>query len=186
MIILGLHGYGRVGKDTFADALVDNHGFVKIAFADAVRDTLYALNPPLIVEDGTPAPLQQVVDALGWEEAKILYPSVRQMMIGLGEGARSVIAPEVWVHTAFRALHDPVGRVVFTDVRNLIEARALRERLGAQLVHITRPGVGPAHPSETPLPPALLHWSVTNNGDLTDLRAQADMLMFRLTEKGVA
>ncbi|MEV4454408.1 hypothetical protein [Microbispora sp. NPDC049633] len=186
MIILGLHGFARVGKDSFADALVENHGFTKIAFADALRDTLYAMNPPLVVEDGETVRLQQVINSIGWEEAKALYPHIRELLIGLGEGVRAHIHPRAWIETALRRMPDPVGRVVFTDVRHMNEARAIREQLGGQLVHITKPGVGPAHPTETPLPSGLLSWSVANDRDLTWLRSVADMLMLRLKERGAA
>lgn len=36
-MIIGLSGQARAGKDTVADFLVKNHGFVKIAFADEIK-----------------------------------------------------------------------------------------------------------------------------------------------------
>ncbi len=36
-LILGLAGQKRVGKDTFADYLVKNYGFMKLAFAEPIK-----------------------------------------------------------------------------------------------------------------------------------------------------
>lgn len=38
--VIGLHGLPGVGKDVIADYLVNSHGFVRLAFADAVKAEL--------------------------------------------------------------------------------------------------------------------------------------------------
>ena len=43
MYIIGLTGYKGSGKDTIADYLVGEHGFIKIAFADFIRNALKEL-----------------------------------------------------------------------------------------------------------------------------------------------
>lgn len=45
MEIIGLSGYARSGKDAAAKVLVEEFGFTRVAFADKLRDFLYALNP---------------------------------------------------------------------------------------------------------------------------------------------
>jgi len=184
-VVLGLHGYGGVGKDTLADALVDNYGFVKIAFADPVREILYRMNPVVVIEDNQPVSLQEVVDRIGWTEAKHLYPSVREMLVGLGMGARQSIGPRVWIDEAMRRAGNH-ERIVFSDVRMLDEAVFLRDVYRAILVHVVRPGVGPAHNQElSSLPPAMLDYVIENDGDIVDLKAKADILMNRLALKGL-
>lgn len=51
MQLIGLAGPKKSGKDTIADHLVANHGFVKIGFADKIREELRAAYPGL--EAGT-------------------------------------------------------------------------------------------------------------------------------------
>jgi len=180
VIVLGLHGYARAGKDTFADALVENYGFVKIAFADALRDVLLDFNPPLRVTADGPVYLAEVIGEIGWEQAKDRYPELRQLMIVLGEAIRRHLHPRAWILAALAKVPDDAN-VVFSDVRSLAEARAIREKLGGQIVHIIRPGITPA-PGETILPAGLISWEIRNDKDITWLRACADMLMLRYKE----
>jgi hypothetical protein len=44
MELVAFSGYARSGKDTAADALLPL-GFQRVAFADKLRECLYALNP---------------------------------------------------------------------------------------------------------------------------------------------
>ena len=42
-MLVGLSGLKGSGKDTCADYLVKNHGFIKVAFADPLKDALKVL-----------------------------------------------------------------------------------------------------------------------------------------------
>ena len=44
-MIIGLAGKAGSGKDEVAKILIDLYGYKRIAFADAIRDALYELNP---------------------------------------------------------------------------------------------------------------------------------------------
>ena len=44
-MIIGISGYARSGKDSVANILVQDFGFERRAFADKLREALYALNP---------------------------------------------------------------------------------------------------------------------------------------------
>ena len=57
-MLIALFGPPGAGKDTVAKRLVEQHGFVRIAFADKVRELAYQVMSPN---------LQSVVDYEGWE-----------------------------------------------------------------------------------------------------------------------
>ena len=74
-MIIGLTGYARSGKDTVANYLVEHHGYTRVAFADAIRDALYELNPYI----ANNLRVAEVVDDYGWDIAKT-NPEVRRLL----------------------------------------------------------------------------------------------------------
>ena len=46
-MIVALSGYAGSGKDSVADVFVQDYGFTKLAFAQPIKDALWALNPAL-------------------------------------------------------------------------------------------------------------------------------------------
>ena len=84
-MIIGLTGYARSGKDSVAKVLVDHYGFIRLAFADPIRDLLLEVNP--ILDKGNR--LSSLVDEYGWDIAKA-QPEVRRLLQTLGVGARKV------------------------------------------------------------------------------------------------
>lgn len=153
-VIVGLMGYAQVGKDTVANILVEEHGFERVAFADALREMLYALNPQVYVRPGGRVIgyhdfVQPIVDAFGWEYAKA-NTDVRELLQRLGtEAGRNVLGDSIWVDTAMQKIK-PGGRYVITDVRFPNEAQAIRHE-GGRLWRVRRPGYVPVngHASET-------------------------------------
>ncbi|MEV4575985.1 hypothetical protein AB0K16_22335 [Nonomuraea jabiensis] len=181
IVALGINGFAGSGKDTLADALVENYGFTKIAFADPLREVLMEMNPLLMVENGQPMRLCDLLTVHGWDDAKALYPEVRQAMVMLGQAMRNRVNTRIWINHALNRIegHD---KVVFSDVRQLNEAQIIKDVLGAELIHISRPGVGPANSQEMQeLPPAIFSWNIVNDKDVTALRAKADILMSRIS-----
>lgn len=181
IVALGINGYAGSGKDTLADALVDNYGFTKIALADPLRDVLLEMDPILMVEDGQPVYLSKMVQTHGWDEAKAIYPEVRRLMVRVGQAMRNRLNARVWINHALNKA-EGLERVVFSDIRQLNEAQIIKGVLGAELIHISRPGVGPANEQEAQtLPPSLFSWNIVNDQDITALRAKADILMSRIS-----
>lgn len=137
--VVGISGFARVGKDTAADWLVRNHGFTRVAFADALRSVLYDMDPLV----------RKFVDLFGWEEAK-LAPRlrVRTKLQDLGKAVRDHVDPDAWIDAGFAKMRTGC-RYVLSDVRYPNEAVAIRARDGVVL-RIERPGIGPAndHDSE--------------------------------------
>lgn len=166
LTLIGLGHWARVGKDSLARELVSSHGFVQLAFADALREFAVKVDPHL----------QEVVHSCGgdWEVAKVRDPSVRETLQRVGEAARETLGRDVWVRALERRLR-PAGCYVISDVRYPEEAQLIRGRRGC-LVDVRRPGVGAAngHPSEH----ALDEWPgwdavVYNDGDVGALAAAA-------------
>lgn len=187
--IIGLSGYAQSGKDTLAGFLIEEHGFERVAFADALRDMLYALNPltwayaPAGVTDRVydTETVQVIVDKHGWEWAKA-SSGVRELLQRLGtEAGRQVLGENIWVETALKKVQ-PGGRYVFTDCRFQNEAEAICTA-GGLMVRIERPGCAPvnAHPSETALDGFDFDVYVGNTGTVEDLADRALHLAIRAT-----
>lgn len=139
-MIIGLSGYARSGKDTVADYLVKKHGFIKLSFADPMREALYRLDPRIEVADMQGVSLAQAVDGLGWENLKADSPDVRGLLQRMGtEVGRKMFGENVWIDMAMAkaAGHD---KVVFADCRFQNEAEAIRAANGS-VWRIERPGV---------------------------------------------
>jgi hypothetical protein len=211
--LVGLSGFAGSGKDSVAAVLVGNWGFARVAFADAVRDVLYAVDPVINTRDDfIPIRLSEVVDGYGWDIAK-RDPEVRRLLQRVGtEAGRDILGQDIWVDVGMRKADKALGRytadprtrppppakgVVFTDVRFDNEAHRIREA-GGVIVYVRRPAVQPVndHVSER-LAAEMEAWDGTpgtepfghvigNGGTLADLEKQVDALMRVLTSGEVA
>lgn len=191
-MIIALSGYGGSGKDSVADVLVGIHGFKQYAWADTLRLAASELNPIVAVApDGEILRYNDVLEMVGYNEAKFMFPEVRTFLQRLGtEVGRNLISDTVWVDaTINRIERDGAldGDIVLTDTRFLNEANAVREMSAdgstkAVLVRINRPGIGPAgdHPSETELDDYEFDYIIHNDGTLSDLKASVSSLYYLL------
>jgi hypothetical protein len=175
-VILGLAGLARSGKDAAAGHLVAHHGYRRLAFADAIRDACYLLDPMVHVH-GRYMRLGHLVDVVGWDRAKA-EPDVRRLLQRMGtEVGRELWGEDVWVDRALAGVAAG-DRVVVTDVRFPNEAAAVRA-LGGLVVRINREGAGlgagAAHASEALAFPA--DHVVANDGTLDDLWAAIEGLV---------
>ncbi|WP_327712382.1 hypothetical protein OG912_32185 [Streptomyces sp. NBC_00464] len=168
---IGIMGRARVGKDTAGQWLVDNRGYRRIGFADALKDAALKTDP--IVEDLAgyydvveSTRLSALVGEHGWERAKDREPEVRRILQELGASIRA-IDPEFWLRTALKKVRDANEAgvpVVITDVRYPNEAKSLRAA-GFHLLHIDRPGVPQlTHESEGALTSTDADYAITNDG----------------------
>jgi hypothetical protein len=175
---IGLHGYPGTGKDAVARILTE-YGYERVAFADTLREALYVLNPVILSDSyGRDFRLQEIVDEIGWEDAKRTYDEIRRMLQVLGtEVGREMISQDVWVEAAFKGL-DKSKRYVFTDLRFENEHQAIDSRLGL-LIKITRPGYGAVndHKSEKELPDKWFDSHLVNDGDLQDLHTKVHEIL---------
>ncbi|MFF7254823.1 deoxynucleotide monophosphate kinase family protein [Streptomyces microflavus] len=179
--LIGFAGAARSGKDTAAQALADT-GWTCRAFADKVRDILYATN--LLLDEPSYSrgftTLKYEVDQYGWEAAKEMYPELRRYLQRLGtEGGREILGENVWVDALFRD-RDTWGPTVITDVRFPNEADAIRAR-GGLVIAIQRPGQeqipDAEHVSETALRGYLFDDVILNDGPVTQLHDRVMQLL---------
>ena len=145
--LLGLAGYGRSGKDTFADLLVENHGWHRLAFADRLKAVLYELDPILLHQYGrAPWRLSDEVNLYGWDVAK-RAPEVRGQLQRLGLAVRQHVAGQAWVLPVMAEASDLRRQgvpTVITDVRFDNEVDAIR-LAGGKVVLKRRPGCSPVN-----------------------------------------
>lgn len=178
-LILGVTGKKRSGKDTFASRLVTEHGFTRLAFADALKQTMIDLDPIVECGNGYGA-LESVrlTDVLGpdldWELAKEM-PEVRRLLQAHGVALRDHVDPNVWVNAVALKAEQIPGPVVVTDVRFPNEADWITQ-VGGTLVRVIRPSLVSTdeHISETALDSRPANVVVVNDRDVPYLYKQAD------------
>lgn len=195
-MLIGLTGKKQSGKDTAADYLVQHRGFTKLAFASKLKAMLYDINPVVSADvvfdemtkvvDTRFVYLQEVVDAYGWDRAKILCPEVRRMLQRVGtDGVRNHISKWTWVEKLEDELipmlrKDPNRRVVISDVRmpeeqEFVHAHGgviLRIELDSQRDDESENGM---HESEAGVP---YDYLITNNfGDPQEMYHQLEKLV---------
>lgn len=182
-MLIGLSGYARSGKDTVAEYLVAEHGFTRIAFADPMREALYRLNPLISIHDMTHVPLASAIDGMGWEEVKAASADLRGLLQRMGtEVGRELFGQNFWVGQALAraARHE---NVVFSDVRFLNEANAIRN-LNGSVIRVTRPGTDPAnsHTSETSLDNYHFNETIVNDSSIEELHDKMNEIMVAIKE----
>tara|TARA_R110002072_G_scaffold151470_2_gene300802 strand:- start:13884 stop:14405 length:522 start_codon:yes stop_codon:yes gene_type:complete len=165
-MLVGITGKSGVGKDTAADALVRNHGYVKYSLAEPLKAALNAMfgwSPDLWNDRG-------------WKEGTIpsIGASPRRLAQTLGtEWGRSIINPDLWIGIAAKKFQK-VGsyKMVIPDVRFDNEAEWIIQE-GGIVIDLTRPGTAAveAHSSEDGLTADLITHSVENSGSINLLHA---------------
>jgi len=172
-MLIGLSGYAQSGKDSVAEVLVRDFGFIRIAFADKIKELLYEMNPEI---DQTK--LRELVDADSWDEIK-QNPKVRKLLQDLGVGARVIFGEDFWVKQALAGMIDRKKyNYVITDVRFPNEMEAIWA-LNGKIWRVERPGVGPVndHISEHASKGIEEDCYISNSGTLETLRGTVRNLM---------
>ena len=184
------------GKDTVADYLVSNYGFVKMSFAAPLKDMVSTLDP-YIDREGTR--LSHVSTDAGIDSEGVLkrhFPEYRRLLQLLGTDCIRAIDPDFWVKAAWLRLKDGDNslRYVFSDVRFPNEARFIHTLIAPRGPHgqypttavweVLRPGhTGDAHSSEQHAGNLHEDRVLGNGGDIADLHKVVDFLIEDLIEE---
>jgi hypothetical protein len=171
MKLIGVAGFARSGKDTVASYLVRNHGYTRLAFADPMREMLFEINPIVSGMLNQPLRVQEVVKSLGWDEAKVKIPEVRELLQRLGTDAgRKVLGQTIWLDTILKKINSIEDKVVISDVRFEDECEFIRVN-GGKVIRVFRPNVTSVnnHVSDKWLPDACIDHEIRNDGSIADL-----------------
>ena len=201
-MIIGLSGYAGAGKDTVADILVEEYGFVKVAFADKLKEFAYNVNPIIDVDpwqdEWEPSNfgadevfLRNVVDSVGWDEAKRRFPGVRQALQNIGVGARETFGEDFWVDQVADHIEATPGSFisgavnwVIPDVRFPNEARYIQSwRQAGAVVRVNREGVAAVnnHVSEHALDGWEFDGVIDNSASRDELARNVDLMLDSLS-----
>lgn len=170
-MIIAISGYARSGKDTIADILT-NIGFQKIAFADKLREALYALNPIISFDNISNQPIRynEIVNLIGYERAKTLYPEIRNLLQKLStQVGRDILDEDIWINLLTSKLTKNNNWVI-TDCRFPNEAEAIKNH-GGHIWKVIRPDVNAvnSHISEHALKQFSFDQVIVNDGTIEDL-----------------
>lgn len=174
--VLGLSGWARSGKDSVAEFLEERCGYIKMSFAQPMKDALVALNPMIDIY-GNRMSLKTSTRFMSWDELKEASSEIRPLLQRLGtEVGREMFGENFWVDQAIKAIPDG-AKVVFADVRFPNEAEAVK-KLGGQVWRIERDGYGPAndHISEHALNKYDFDQRIYNDRDLETLWEKVGVL----------
>jgi len=172
-MIIGVSGYAGAGKDTVG-AYLQKCGWIRVAFADKLKELAIELDPELYMAWGDWLSLSYLIEERGsLDAAKQVHAPVRQYLQGLGVAMRDVLWPDIWVDAAMTTVHGETEQghnVVITDVRFPNELQAIRE-LGGEVWRVNRRDHHPVngHMSETALDSAVFDLVLENNHTIEDL-----------------
>lgn len=164
--LVGLAGPAGVGKDTIAGHLAEHHDFHHYAFAAKLREFVERIDPTfaaLLAAEG------------GYEPAKRKHGWVRWRMGEVGEAARHIISPTVWIDAVDEAVSFVDGPVVISDVRKRTEREWIEES-GGVILSVHRPDQ-PVPNAELASIMAQAPLEIPNDGDIHMLRERVDMIV---------
>lgn len=173
-LLVGIGHKKRRGKDTVANRLVDKHKFVRVSWADSLKESariIFGFSDAQLYGD-----LKEVIDPY-WG----MTP--REAMQKLGtDGCRNHVDKDIWIKSAWLRVQkvweeNPTIGVVVPDVRFVNEANFIKEK-GGVLWRIDREIVADeasTHESETALD-SFDQWDliIDNNSSLKRLYQKTD------------
>lgn len=171
-IVVLVSGWAGAGKDCAAALLVEECGFQRVAFADALKEdvaSVTGLPLDLFYTAQKDRPLEHPVAA---------YPTAKTPRDLLLQHAlvRRAVDPDVYSKGVAATIMDSPGtRYVVSDWRYRSEHKVLAEELGEFYnifrIRIERPGIRQsADPSEHDLDGVRMEYVITNDGTISDLR----------------
>ena len=178
MMLIGVSGKARSGKDTAAKILFLQEGFMRLAIADPVKDTAAALwgVDPQDFHDDT---LKDVIEPR-WGITR------RHMMQKIGEMVKVNMGEQFWMLHWFNrySLIGEMHPVVVTDIRFDYEAERIIQ-LGGTIIEIVRDGSGLSgsdanHVSEQGIRRDLISHTLENHAHMDDFKTNLMALVQKI------
>jgi len=191
--LIGIGGKLRSGKDTVADYLVENYGWVKLGMSDPLDVALQRQNPYIRIKPGEPLnktkslKFLQYVDIrkkISYVEAKTIE-DVRRNLMTLGtEVGRELLGEDTWVNVADQMIYDLLlegKNVILTGVRFPNEITLVNKYENGETWYTVRPeleeGDLSGHASETSVKEEDFSVVIKNDSSLEALYETVDNLM---------
>lgn len=172
-MLIGLVGKAQAGKTTIGNYLKDKYGFVKLAFADPLKEMLIK------------------ADLITYEEAYVnKTPRSRELLQKIGTGIfRNQISKDYWVEAAkdilecnFQIMGELTKNIVFDDIRFPDEAELIK-RYNGVIVKVVRENhydniTNSDHESEKLVGSILYDFLITaKSGEIDSLKTQMDRII---------
>jgi hypothetical protein len=180
-LVIGLTGFAGSGKDTVGKEFI-RRDWKRVSFAEPVYALALAIDPVIDVGLGIYERLSEIVEDIGWHDAKWYHPEVRRILQQVGNEGRNIIRDDVWVAKGKDQIDQYTSEgynVVLTDVRYPNEANMIRSLDNGFVVKVDRTGVGPVndHISDKGLGPALIDAVLVNDLTIAEIPAKVDKLL---------
>lgn len=175
MLLFGIAGKARSGKDTVAKYLEDSYRFHRMSFAGPLKLATHCMFD-----------IEHVPDSEKEAEARFWGVSPRQMYQGVGDAMKDKFGRDFWVKRWQKEYSElaHIVDIVVSDVRFEEEAQTIRA-CGGHIIHLARPGAGLAgaeglHNSEAGVEYDESDYVIHNEGSKDDLYEKLDKIMERL------
>jgi len=174
MMLIGVAGPARSGKDTIGAYLVAEYGFTRVSFADPIKNMVATLLNVSVEWINNETNKEELIPGVGY--------SPRHLLQTIGtEWARNTLDESFWIRVAERQIDrfakENFKGVVITDCRFPNEAEMIRTRQG-MIWHVERPGYPTVqnHASETGiLIDKFTDWNFANSDSISALHDQIDL-----------
>lgn len=163
-MIVGIIGLINSGKSTIANILVEDYGFIKVAFADSLKDavaSVFGWPRELLQGDSEESRKWRELPDEYWSNVMQHEVTPRWVLQHIGTDVmREHFHKNIWVHSLMKKLNDPHKNYVISDVRFRNEVDVILAKQG-QIWEIQRP----------PIP----EWYNLNFEDYDDLQRHMDI-----------
>jgi hypothetical protein len=141
-MIIGVIGLINSGKSTIANILVEDYGFIKVSFADSLKDAVSAIfgwDRQLLQGDTEASRVwREQVDEY-WSNVMQHPVTPRWVLQHIGTDVmRDHFHKNIWVHSLMKKLNDPNKNYVISDVRFQNEVDVILSQHG-QIWEVQRP-----------------------------------------------
>lgn len=184
--VIALCGLARSGKDTVADYLVNNYGYTRVAYADAIKDMLCDIfkisNEELNDFKNDEASWLAVYDTLTSTSYEMdsytdLNVTFRNIIENFGQVMKTRFGESVWSDLLIsKIMSQGIKKVVISDLRFIIEHEGLKEAFRDLHIFKVNRGLIPMsdHPAENEHVHIGTNLHLDNTKDLSYLYTQID------------